>query len=229
MKDLLAPEHWSQVAVDVLAQKYFRKAGACPGHRPCGGNRRPRMAAAGVPRPATPLRAGDRLPPGVPALGRLLDLLGLEGRLLLAARRTPGPSTTRFATCWPARWRRRTARSGSIPGCPGPTASRAAPGTLSSIPGPNRYALHLGLRMARPARLLTLPCPRHHAGSHHSYRADRSAAGSIPGLPVYDAKGLDTSSCGEAQRGQGGLPHSPCERELYRSYRRSSRPGLSGT
>jgi ribonucleoside-diphosphate reductase alpha chain len=26
MKDLLAPEHWSQVAVDVLAQKYFRKA-----------------------------------------------------------------------------------------------------------------------------------------------------------------------------------------------------------
>src|SRR5437868_3784191 len=27
MKDVLAPEHWSQVAVDVLAQKYFRKAG----------------------------------------------------------------------------------------------------------------------------------------------------------------------------------------------------------
>jgi ribonucleoside-diphosphate reductase alpha chain len=27
MKELLAPEHWSQVAVDVLAQKYFRKAG----------------------------------------------------------------------------------------------------------------------------------------------------------------------------------------------------------
>jgi ribonucleoside-diphosphate reductase alpha chain len=27
MKDLRAPEHWSQVAVDILAQKYFRKAG----------------------------------------------------------------------------------------------------------------------------------------------------------------------------------------------------------
>ncbi len=27
MNDLLAPEHWSQVAVDILAQKYFRKAG----------------------------------------------------------------------------------------------------------------------------------------------------------------------------------------------------------
>src|SRR5438094_7846328 len=27
MKDLRAPEQWSQVAVDILAQKYFRKAG----------------------------------------------------------------------------------------------------------------------------------------------------------------------------------------------------------
>ncbi|RLT19959.1 MAG: vitamin B12-dependent ribonucleotide reductase, partial [Planctomycetota bacterium] len=27
MKDILAPEGWSQVAVDILAQKYFRKAG----------------------------------------------------------------------------------------------------------------------------------------------------------------------------------------------------------
>src|SRR5438270_51182 len=27
MKDLLAPENWSQVAVDILAQKYFRRAG----------------------------------------------------------------------------------------------------------------------------------------------------------------------------------------------------------
>src|SRR3954468_24916227 len=27
MKDVMAPESWSQVAVDVLAQKYFRKAG----------------------------------------------------------------------------------------------------------------------------------------------------------------------------------------------------------
>src|SRR5438445_7602720 len=27
MKDLQAPEAWSQVAVDILAQKYFRRAG----------------------------------------------------------------------------------------------------------------------------------------------------------------------------------------------------------
>src|SRR5437868_2782956 len=41
MKDLLAPESWSQVAVDVLAQKYFRKAGLP--------ERSERVAEPGVP------------------------------------------------------------------------------------------------------------------------------------------------------------------------------------
>jgi ribonucleoside-diphosphate reductase alpha chain len=41
MKDLLAPEHWSQVAVDILAQKYFRRAGV-----PVQSER---VAEAGVP------------------------------------------------------------------------------------------------------------------------------------------------------------------------------------
>src|ERR671927_1015787 len=41
MKDLLAPEHWSQVAVDILAQKYFRKAGVPA--------RAERVAERGVP------------------------------------------------------------------------------------------------------------------------------------------------------------------------------------
>jgi len=41
MKDLLAPEAWSQVAVDILAQKYFRKAGVPA--------RAERVAEEGVP------------------------------------------------------------------------------------------------------------------------------------------------------------------------------------
>jgi ribonucleoside-diphosphate reductase alpha chain len=41
MKDLQAPEHWSQVAVDILAQKYFRKAGVPA--------RTERVAEPGVP------------------------------------------------------------------------------------------------------------------------------------------------------------------------------------
>jgi ribonucleoside-diphosphate reductase alpha chain len=41
MKDLLAPEGWSQVAVDILAQKYFRRAGLP--------RQAERVAEAGVP------------------------------------------------------------------------------------------------------------------------------------------------------------------------------------
>src|SRR5260370_34286396 len=41
MKDLQAPESWSQVAVDILAQKYFRRAGVP--------RQTERVAEAGVP------------------------------------------------------------------------------------------------------------------------------------------------------------------------------------
>src|SRR5262245_39786261 len=41
MKEIMAPDHWSQVAVDILAQKYFRKAGLPRQSR--------RIAEAGVP------------------------------------------------------------------------------------------------------------------------------------------------------------------------------------
>src|SRR3954464_8897809 len=41
MKDVLVPESWSQVAVDILAQKYFRKAGIAKNFEP--------LAEPGVP------------------------------------------------------------------------------------------------------------------------------------------------------------------------------------
>src|SRR5258706_14787851 len=41
MKDLRAPETWSQVAVDILAQKYFRRAGIA--------SKLERVPEAGVP------------------------------------------------------------------------------------------------------------------------------------------------------------------------------------
>src|SRR5205807_1066487 len=69
MKDLRAPEHWSQVAVDILAQKYFRKAGIAA--------KLERVPEAGVPqwlqrtRPA----AGD------PAAGQETDARQVFRRL----------------------------------------------------------------------------------------------------------------------------------------------------
>ena len=89
--DIEVPEAWSQVAADIIAQKYFRKAGV-PGAPEAGrGERRPLLAVAlgsrtrrrspSCPRASaivgeTDSRAGLR-----PAR-RHLDLLGLEGRLL---------------------------------------------------------------------------------------------------------------------------------------------------
>src|SRR5258708_39519762 len=54
MKDLLAPEPWSQVAVDILAQKYFRRAGVPLHAEPVAEAEvpewlRPRRPAAGDP------------------------------------------------------------------------------------------------------------------------------------------------------------------------------------
>ena len=50
--NILAPEHWSQLAVDILAQKYFRKAGV------------PQFDDEGTPilnaKKATPLLGGER-------------------------------------------------------------------------------------------------------------------------------------------------------------------------
>ena len=126
------PEHWSQVAVDILAQKYFRKAGVPQPLK--------RVEENGVPawlwrsgRRARARRAArqgahrrrDRLPAGLPPPRRLLDLLGLEGRLLLDRGRRPRVLRRESATCSPRRWPRRTARSGSTPACTGPTASKA--------------------------------------------------------------------------------------------------------
>ncbi len=126
MKDLLAPEPWSQVAVDILAQKYFRKAGVPERHRARAGGGRAGVAAserAGVER--SPHGPGDGRAAGVPAAGRLLGLLGLEGRLLFFGGRRPRFLRREPATCWRRRWRRRTRRSGSTPASTGPTASKA--------------------------------------------------------------------------------------------------------
>jgi ribonucleoside-diphosphate reductase alpha chain len=68
MKDALVPDGWSQVAVDILAQKYFRRAGVPSVSA--------RVSEEGVP---------DWLQKSIPAegspVGGVLDLLGLEGGL----------------------------------------------------------------------------------------------------------------------------------------------------
>ena len=50
MTDVQVPEHWSQVAVDILAQKYFRRAGVPAPCRSCCSPRAYRSPGPCAPR-----------------------------------------------------------------------------------------------------------------------------------------------------------------------------------
>ena len=129
----MVPEHWSQVAADILAQKYFRKAGVPKRLRKVEETQVPSWLWRSVPDASRTRRSDreracrqrDRCPPGFRPSRRHLDLLGLEGRLLHNGRGRPLPSSTSTATCLPCRWLLRTARNGSTPACTGPMASTA--------------------------------------------------------------------------------------------------------
>ena len=99
LPDIEVPAEWSQVACDILAQKYFRKAGVPAKLRPGGRGRTCRLGCgARCPtRPRSPSsRPGQRLgsetqrQAGLPSPRRHLDLLGLEGRLFRQRGRRAG-------------------------------------------------------------------------------------------------------------------------------------------
>jgi ribonucleoside-diphosphate reductase alpha chain len=89
LENVEVPTFWSQVASDVLAQKYFRKAGVAARLKKVEEETVPswlwRSVPAGIPAlyQRTLRQAGVRPP------RRLLDLLGLEGQLLHFGRRRP--------------------------------------------------------------------------------------------------------------------------------------------
>ena len=142
-EDIEVPASWSQVASDVLAQKYFRKRGVPLARKKVEENSVPSWLWRSGPRrretegpsrgPAVHRR--DLGQAGLRPSGRHLDLLGLEGRLLRPGRRRPGLLSTRCVSCWPARWARPTRRSGSTPACTGlmESTDRARATTTSTI------------------------------------------------------------------------------------------------
>ncbi len=127
------PAAWSQVAADVIAQKYFRKAGVPARLKKVEEETVPSWLWRSVADedalkalPEKERNVGETLvQAGVRPARRHLDLLGLEGRLFRSREPTRAPSSTSSSTCWRCRWRRRTRRNGSTPACTGPTASTA--------------------------------------------------------------------------------------------------------
>jgi ribonucleoside-diphosphate reductase alpha chain len=85
-----AGEFWSQVAADILAQKYFRKAGVPARLKKVEETTVPSWLWRSVPtkprRPICPRTSAsarrDRRPPGLRPSRRHLDLLGLEGQAI---------------------------------------------------------------------------------------------------------------------------------------------------
>ena len=97
--EIEVPASWSQVACDILAQKYFRKRGVPPRlKRASKRTTCPIVAMALRARRRSPVRpAGrrarrrrDQRQASLRPAGRHLDLLGLEGRLLRQRGRRPG-------------------------------------------------------------------------------------------------------------------------------------------
>jgi len=72
-----APEGWSQVACDILAQKYFRRAGVASNLKPVKEDGVPDWLRRHVPDDTKP-KKGKKL---FKQAGGVLDLLGLEGWL----------------------------------------------------------------------------------------------------------------------------------------------------
>ena len=134
------PEAWSQVACDVLAQKYFRKAGVPARLKKVEENDVPSWLWRSVPdeaalaelpedeRSGSEISLASRSSTGSPAAGPI----GAGRAAISPPRRTRRPSSTSCASCSPTRWWRRTRRNGSTPACTGPTASTGRARAIST-------------------------------------------------------------------------------------------------
>ena len=98
LENVEVPQFWSQVASDVLAQKYFRKAGVAARLKKVEEETVPSWLwrsvpdteALGPPPRIRALRQRTQRQTGVRPPRRLLDLLGLEGQVFLVGRRRAG-------------------------------------------------------------------------------------------------------------------------------------------
>ena len=131
LKGVDVPADWSQVAADVLAQKYFRRAGVPACLIKIAEHDVPQWLWRSAPDPAAlgrtaargALRRRDRLPARSSIAWPAPGPTGAGRAATSTARKTPAPSTTNIATCWRRRSARPTRRNGSTPACIGPTAS----------------------------------------------------------------------------------------------------------
>ena len=147
LDDIDVPSQFSQVAADILAQKYFRKAGVPAVLKKVEENSVPSWLWRSVPDEAAlaDLPEDERFGSETDARQVFDRLAGtwtywgwkggyFDGEEDAAAFRHWGELG---ATCWQPRWRRPIRPSGSTPACIGPMAS-TAPARAISMSTPSR-------------------------------------------------------------------------------------------
>ena len=189
--DIDVPAAWTQVACDILAQKYFRKAGvpaklkAVPEDDVPGFLWRKQADEPKIKKLAEDKRytGRKRLPPGLRPAGRHLGLLGLERAattIPLKPMRARSYDET-APTCWRAqKWLRRTARSGSTPACTGPMAS--------TVPGQGHHYVDFETGEADRVQTSAYEHPQPHACFIQSVADDLVGDGGIMDLWAREAR-----------------------------------------
>ena len=204
--DIQVPEAWSQVAADILAQKYFRKAGVPAALTP--------VEEPDVPqwlwRRAADETALAELPEDERYVGetdarQVFDRLagtwaywGWKGGYFDGEADARAYPSTRCAACWRGRWARPTARNGSTRACTGPMASTAPPrGIPMSTTAPVSWC----------RRTSAYEHPQPHACFIQSVEDDLVNDGGIMDLWVREARlfkyGSGTGSNFSKLRGEG--------------------------
>ena len=132
LENVEIPKAWSQVASDVLAQKYFRKAGVAARLKKVEEETVPSWLWRSVPDtdalatlPENERIVGEHSSNQCSIASPAAGPIGAGRAATSPAKKTRPPSMTSCATSSRCRWSRRTRRNGSTPGCTGPMASTA--------------------------------------------------------------------------------------------------------
>jgi len=127
------PKHWSQVATDIMAQKYFRKAGIPKHLKPAKEKGVPDWLQPSLYDQAKLIRKLQRqilqqliLLFRKPMREKFFIVLPVAGRIgvtnttISTQKKMRGHFMMNYVICWPIKWLHQTLLSGSIPDLTGP-------------------------------------------------------------------------------------------------------------
>ena len=123
LENVEVPKSWSQVASDVIAQKYFRKAGVPVALKTVREKDVPEFLWRSVAEKSDTEKQVKHLQNKCSTVLQALGPIGVGKVAISPPKKMRAPITMKCATCWPIKWRHQTAHSGSTLACIGHTGS----------------------------------------------------------------------------------------------------------